>query len=48
MIGGFKVPKQFIFVDALPKSALGKVLKSSLRLQIAARANAGAEPQTAA
>ena len=48
LIGGFKVPKQFIFVDALPKSALGKVLKSSLRQQIAARANAGAEPRTAA
>jgi long-chain acyl-CoA synthetase len=48
LIGGYKVPKQFIFVDALPKSALGKVLKSSLRQQFAARANAGAEPRTAA
>jgi long-chain acyl-CoA synthetase len=48
LIGGFKVPKQFIFVDALPKSALGKVLKSSLRQQIAARAKAAVEPRTAA
>jgi len=30
-IGGYKIPRRFAFVDALPKSALGKVLKSELR-----------------
>ena len=27
LIGGFKIPRKFAFVDGLPKSALGKVLK---------------------
>ncbi|MBL8386244.1 MAG: AMP-binding protein [Burkholderiales bacterium] len=30
-LGGFKVPRRFVFVDTLPKSAMGKVLKSDLR-----------------
>ena len=30
-IGGYKVPHRFRFVDALPKSAMGKVLKGELR-----------------
>jgi len=30
-LGGFKVPRRFEFVDQLPKSALGKVLKGELR-----------------
>ena len=30
-IGGYKVPRRFRFVDALPKSAMGKVLKAELR-----------------
>lgn len=30
-IGGYKIPRRFVFVDALPKSALGKVLKTDLR-----------------
>ena len=30
-IGGFKVPRRFRFVDALPKSAIGKTLKAELR-----------------
>ena len=30
-IGGYKIPRRFAFVDALPKSALGKVLKANLR-----------------
>ena len=30
-IGGYKVPRRFRFVDALPKSAMGKILKSQLR-----------------
>jgi acyl-CoA synthetase (AMP-forming)/AMP-acid ligase II len=30
-MANFKVPRRFAFVDALPKSALGKVLKASLR-----------------
>jgi fatty-acyl-CoA synthase len=31
----FKVPKQVVFVDGLPKSASGKILKRELRLQAA-------------
>lgn len=31
LIGGYKIPRRFSFVDALPKSALGKVLKGELR-----------------
>ena len=34
-IGGYKVPRRIVFVQDLPKSALGKVLKSRLRLQYA-------------
>ena len=30
-IGGYKVPRRFRFVDALPKSAMGKPLKAELR-----------------
>jgi long-chain acyl-CoA synthetase len=30
-LGGFKIPTGMAFVDALPKSALGKVLKSELK-----------------
>jgi long-chain acyl-CoA synthetase len=30
-LGGFKVPRRFAFVDALPKTALGKISKSALR-----------------
>jgi acyl-CoA synthetase (AMP-forming)/AMP-acid ligase II len=30
-IGGYKIPRQMVFVDELPKSALGKVLKADLR-----------------
>jgi long-chain acyl-CoA synthetase len=30
-LGGFKIPTAMAFVDALPKSALGKVLKSDLK-----------------
>ena len=31
LIGGYKIPRQYRFVDALPKSAMGKVLKADLR-----------------
>ena len=34
-LGGYKVPRRFMYVDTLPKSALGKVLKGPLRLQFA-------------
>lgn len=30
-IGGYKIPRRMAFVDALPKSALGKILKTELR-----------------
>jgi long-chain acyl-CoA synthetase len=32
-IGGYKIPRRMAFVDALPKSAMGKVLKHELRRQ---------------
>jgi long-chain acyl-CoA synthetase len=34
LIGGYKIPRKFVFVETLPKSALGKVLKATLRLQL--------------
>lgn len=30
-IGGYKIPRRFAFLDALPKSAMGKILKTELR-----------------
>ena len=35
-LGGFKVPRKFAFVETLPRSALGKVLKTTLRQDFAA------------
>ncbi len=35
LIGGYKIPRKFAFVDSLPKSALGKVLKAELRKRYA-------------
>jgi acyl-CoA synthetase (AMP-forming)/AMP-acid ligase II len=34
-IAGYKVPKKVIFLDALPLSASGKLLKNKLREQLA-------------
>jgi long-chain acyl-CoA synthetase len=31
LIGGYKVPRRMAFVEALPKSAVGKILKTELR-----------------
>lgn len=36
-IGGYKIPRRFAFVDLLPKSALGKILKSDLRKRFGTR-----------
>ena len=30
-IGGYKIPRRILFLDALPKSAIGKILKTELR-----------------
>ena len=30
-IGGYKIPRQMAFVDELPKSAMGKILKTEIR-----------------
>ena len=31
----FKIPKQIIFVDVLPRNAMGKVVKNELRVHLA-------------
>jgi acyl-CoA synthetase (AMP-forming)/AMP-acid ligase II len=31
LIAGYKIPRRFEFVDAMPKSAMGKILKADLR-----------------
>ena len=36
-IGGYKIPRKMAFVDALPRSAMGKVLKQDLRRTYAAK-----------
>ncbi len=38
LIGGYKIPRKLAFVDALPKNALGKVLKQDLRKTYGAKA----------
>lgn len=30
-IGGYKIPRRMAFVEELPKSAMGKILKTELR-----------------
>ena len=30
-IGGYKIPRRYVFIDELPKSAIDKVLKTELR-----------------
>jgi acyl-CoA synthetase (AMP-forming)/AMP-acid ligase II len=40
-LGGFKVPRRFIFAEQLPKSALGKILKSDLRQRFGAKPGTG-------
>jgi len=30
-LGGYKIPRRFALVETLPRSAMGKVLKSDLR-----------------
>ena len=39
-IASFKRPKEYRFVDALPKNNNGKVLKTDLRALLAAEADA--------
>jgi acyl-CoA synthetase (AMP-forming)/AMP-acid ligase II len=36
-IARFKRPKQYVFIDALPKNNYGKVLKTELRERLRAR-----------
>ncbi|MBI9086868.1 MAG: long-chain-fatty-acid--CoA ligase [Desulfobacterales bacterium] len=37
-IGGYKIPRHIQFVDAIPKSALGKILKTELRKEFSDKA----------
>jgi acyl-CoA synthetase (AMP-forming)/AMP-acid ligase II len=30
-IGGYKIPRRYVFLDELPKSAMNKILKNELR-----------------
>jgi len=39
-IGGFRIPRRMVFLEALPKSAMGKILKTELR-RVYAHANDG-------
>ena len=41
-IGGYKIPRRFAFVQALPKSSLGKVLKADLRQRFGGKDSIGA------
>ncbi len=36
-IAGYKIPRRMAFVDAMPKSAMGKILKADLRAEYGAR-----------
>lgn len=44
LIGGYKIPRRIVFVDSLPRSAVGKVLKQDLRRIHGGAAVAGAGP----
>jgi long-chain acyl-CoA synthetase len=46
-VARFKRPKDYVFVDALPKNNYGKILKTELRVMDAKRAGA-LSPQAAA
>jgi acyl-CoA synthetase (AMP-forming)/AMP-acid ligase II len=43
-IGGYKIPRQVRFVDALPKSAMGKTLKQTLRQEAVAMQSGSRTP----
>jgi predicted DNA-binding protein with PD1-like motif len=45
-ISRYKVPKRFIFWDALPKSAYGKITKKMIREELQSRGELGGEPAT--
>ncbi|MDD9944889.1 MAG: AMP-binding protein [Myxococcales bacterium] len=40
-IGGYKIPRRYVFLDALPRSALNKVLKHELRRVYSGSADSG-------
>ena len=40
LIGGYKVPRRFRFIEAMPTSEMGKILKSDLRRRVTPRGNA--------
>ena len=43
-IGGYKIPRRYVFLDALPKSAMNKVLKNELRRLYGEGSRMGASP----
>ncbi len=42
-LGGFKVPKMIVFMEALPKNASGKILKRELRIRVPAKSANGTD-----
>ena len=44
-LGGFKVPKRIVFVEDLPRNAMGKVKKAELRKRFAGLLSPGLDPK---
>ena len=42
-IGGYKLPKKVIFIEEMPKSAMGKILKTELRRMFASARSHGSD-----
>jgi len=47
LIGGYKIPRRYVFLDELPKSAMNKILKNELRATYGGQAEAEAATRRA-